>query len=143
MAHDIPLACHLGVNKTNEIILTHLFWPVIRQTVAQYCKTCKMCQIVGNPNQKNQRAPLQPIPAFEEPFSKGIMDCVGPLTKTKSGNEYLLTIICSTTRFPGAIPMRNIKAKKIVSHLIIFFTFVGLPKVIQSDLGSNFMSNIF
>ena len=41
--------------------------------------------------------------------------------------------------------MRNIKAKKIVSHLInlYIYTFVGLPKVIQSDLGSNFMSNIF
>ena len=143
MAHDIPLAGHLGVNKTNERILAHFFWPGIRQTVAQHCKTCHICQIVGKPNQKIQRAPLQPIPAFEEPFSKVIIDCVSPLPKTKSGNEYLLTIMCSTTRFPEAIPMRNIKAKKIVSHLIKFFTFVGLPKVIQSDLGSNFMSNIF
>ena len=39
--------------------------------------------------------------------------------------------------------MRNIKATKIVSHLIKFYIFVGLPKVIKSDLGSNFMSNIF
>ena len=69
MAHDIPLAGHLGVNKTNEIILAHFFWPGIRQTVAQYCITCKICQIVGKPNQKIQRSPLQPIPAFEEPFS--------------------------------------------------------------------------
>ena len=143
ISHDIPLAGHLGVNKTNERILAHFFRPGIRQTVAQYCKICKICQIVGKPNQKIQHAPLQPIPVFEEPFSKIIIDCVGPLPKTKSGNEYLLTIMCSTTRFPEAIPMRNIKAKKIVSHLIIFFIFVGLPKVIQSDLGSNFMSNIF
>ena len=121
MAHDIPLASRLGVNKTNEIILAHFFWPGIRQTVAQYCKTCKICQIVGNPNQKIQRAPLQPIPAFDEPFSNVIIDCVGPLPKTKYGNEYLLTIMCITTRFPEAIPMRNIKAKKIVSHLINIF----------------------
>ena len=99
MTHDIPLAGHLGVNKTNERILAHFFWPGIRQTVAQYCKTCKICQIVGKPNQKIQHAPLQPIPAFEEPFSKVIIDCIGPLPKTKSGNEYLLTIMCSTTRF--------------------------------------------
>ena len=50
MAHDIPLAGHLGVNKTNETILAHFFLPGIRQTVAQYCKTCKMFQIVGKPN---------------------------------------------------------------------------------------------
>ena len=139
MTHDIPLSGHLGVNNTNEIILAHFFWPGIRQTVAQYCKTCKILSNCREPNQKIPRRPLQPIPAF----SKVIIDCVGPLPKTKSGNEYLLTIMCSTTRFPEVIPIRNIKAKKIVSHLINFFTFVGLPKVIQSDLDSNFMSNIF
>ena len=143
VAHDIPLAGHMGVNKTNERILSHFFWPGIRRSVAEFCKTCHACQVVGKPNQKIKRAPLHPIPAFEEPFSKIIIDCVGPLPKTRSGNEYLLTIMCSTTRFPEAIPMRNIKAKNIVSHLIKFFTLFGLPKVIQSDLGSNFTSNVF
>ena len=78
MAHDIPLTGHLRVNKTNEIILAHFLRPRIRQTVTQYCKTCKMCQIEGKPTQKIQRAPLQPIPAFDEPFSKVIIDCVRP-----------------------------------------------------------------
>mgnify|MGYP003502779259 FL=1 len=51
--------------------------------------------------------------------------------------------MCSSTRFPEAIPLRNIKAKTIVKALIKFFTLVGLPKSIQSDQGSNFMSGIF
>ncbi|KAL5015543.1 hypothetical protein ScPMuIL_007374, partial [Solemya velum] len=88
-------------------------------------------------------APLHPIPAFEEPFSRVIIDCVGPLPKTKSGNEYLLTIMCASTRFPEAIPLRNIKAHNIVKALVKFFTLVGLPKAVQSDQGSNFMSGIF
>ena len=29
------------------------------------------------------------IPAFSEPFSKVMIDCVGPLPKTKAGNQYL------------------------------------------------------
>ena len=37
----------------------------------------------------------------------------------------------------------EIKAKPIVKALIKFFTLVGLPKSIQSDQGSNFMSGIF
>ena len=56
--------------------------------------------MVGKPNQKIPRAPLQPIPAFEEPFSIVLIECVGPLPKSKSGNEYLLTIMCTSTRFP-------------------------------------------
>ena len=94
---------------------------------------------MGKPNQTIPRAPVHPNPAFDEAFSKVIIDCVGPLPKTKAGNEYLLTI----TRFPEAIPLRNIKAKRIVEHLVQFFMFVGLPKAIQSDLGNNFTSNIF
>ena len=99
--------------------------------------------MVGKPNQTTPKAQLQPIPAFDEPFSRILIDCVGPLPRIKSGNEYLLTIMCTSTRFPEAIPLRNIKTKSIVKAPLKFFTFVGLPKSVQSDQGSNVMSGIF
>ena len=55
----------------------------------------------------------------------------------------MLTIMCTSTRFPEAIPLRNIKTRTIVKALIKFFTFVGLPRSVHSDQGSNFMSGIF
>ena len=143
MAHDTPLAGHLGVSKTYHKILNHFFWPLIKSDVTNFCWSCHTCQMVGKPNQMIPCAPLHPIPAFEEPFSRFIIDCVGPLPKTKSGNEFLITIVRASTRFPEAIPMRNIKVKTIVRALINFFTLVGLPKSIQSDQGSNFMSGLF
>ena len=90
-----------------------------------------MCQLVGKPNQSIPVAPLQSIPVVEEPCSRVIVDCVGPLLKTKAGNQYLLTVMCASTRFPEAIPLCNIKAKNIVRELIKFFTMVGLPRSIQ------------
>ena len=99
--------------------------------------------MVGKPNQTILKARLHPIPAMGEPFSKVLVDCIGPLIKTKSGNQYLLTIMCMATRFPEAIPLRKINAKSIVKALINFFTLVGLPKSIQSYQGANFMSGIF
>ena len=77
--------------------------------------------MVGKPNRKIPSASLQPIPAFEEPFSWVLIDCVGSLPKSQSGNEYLLTIMCISTRFPEAIPLRNITAKTILKALFIFF----------------------
>ena len=41
------------------------------------------------------------------------------------------------------IPLRSIKSKSVVKALAKFFTLVGLPKVVQSDQGTNFMSNVF
>ena len=137
------MAGHLGVRKTHDRILNHFWWPTLRKDVAEYCRSCHTCQVVGKPNQKIPTAPLKPIPAFDEPFSRVIVDCVGPLPKTKAGNQYLLTIMCASTRFPEAIPLRNIKAPTIVKALTKFFTLVGLPKSIQSDQGSNFMSGLF
>ena len=49
----------------------------------------------------------------------------------------------ASTRFPEAILLRNIKTKIIVKALVKFFTFVSLPKSVQSDQGSNFMSGGF
>ena len=143
LAHDCPMSGHLGVNKTYHRILQHYYWPGIRKSVAHYCTSCSTCQIVGKPNQKIPAAPLKPIPAFNEPFSRVLIDCVGPLPKTKSGNQYILTIMCTSTRFPEAIPVRNITSRIIIKALVKFFTFVGLPKVVQSDQGSNFMSGVF
>ena len=134
---------HLGINKTYHKIINHFYWPGLKSDVSKYCKTCHTCQMVGKPNQTIPKAQLHPIPAFDEPFSRILIDCVGPLPRTKSGNEYLLTIMCTSTRFPEAIPLRNIKTKSIVKALIKYFTFVGLPKSVQSDQGSNFMSGIF
>ena len=71
------------------------------------------------------------------------MDCVGPLPRTRNGNEYILTILCASTRFSEAIPLSNIKAVTISMALIKFFTSFGLPKEIQSDQGTNFTSVLF
>ena len=104
---------------------------------------CHVCQVVGKPNQTIPRAALKPIPAFDEPFTKVIIDYVGPLPKTKAGNQYLLTIMCASTCFPEAIPLRNIKSGTVVNALTKFFTNFGLPKSVQSDEGSNFTSQVF
>ena len=97
--------------------------------------------MVEKSNKTISVAPLKLIPICSEPFSEIIIDCVGPLPKTKSGNQYLLTIMYRFTCFPEAIPLRNIKAHRIVESLVKFFSLVGLPTLVQSDQGSNFMSN--
>ena len=142
LAHESPMAGHLGINKTYHKVLSHFFWPKMKRDVAEFGRTCHTCQMVGKPNKPIPVAPLQPIPACGEPFSEVIIDCVGPLPKTRAGNQYLLTIMCKATRFPEAVPLRSIKAPKIVDSLIKFFTFVSLPQSVQSDQGSNFMSAI-
>ena len=143
VAHELPTAGHLGVRKTENRIMQHFYWPKMKRDVADFCRTCHTCQMIGKPNQKIKPAPLQPITSIGEPFGRVIIDCVGPLPKSKTGNKYLLTIMCVSTRFPEAVPLRKITAPVIVNALTKFFTVFGMPKEIQTDLGSNFTSGIF
>ena len=103
---------HLCINKTYHKIINHFYWRSLKSDVSKYCKTCHTCQM--------PKAQLQPIPAFDEPFSGILVDCVGPLPRTGSGSGCLLTIMCTSTRFPEAIPLGNIKTKSIVGALIKF-----------------------
>ncbi|XP_042875418.1 uncharacterized protein LOC122255445 [Penaeus japonicus] len=142
LSHD-HMGCHTGVKKTLYKILKYFFWPNIYSDVAKFCKSCHVCQIAGKPNQVIPKAPLQPIPVVPEPFHRVIIDCVGPLEKTKKGHQYLLTIMDAATRYPEAIPLRSIMSKTIVPALLKFFTQFGLPEIVQSDQGSNFTSKMF
>ena len=55
IAHETPLAGHLGVNKTFQKILDHFYWPNLRKDVVGYCKSC-LAQMVGKPNQTNRQS---------------------------------------------------------------------------------------
>ena len=143
LAHEVPMAGHLGVAKTRNKLLEHFYWPGVEKDVKTFCGSCQICQSTGKPNQKIPPAPLKPIPTAEEPFSRVLIDCVGPLPQTKAGNRYLLTLMCTTTRFPEAVPLKSITTKKVVEAMINFFVKVGLPRTIQTDKGTNFTSKLF
>lgn len=130
---------HAGIKKTYDRILCYFYWPCIKKDVASFIKTCHTCQLTGKPNQSLKPAPLCPIPAECQPFKHLIIDCVSPLPRLRAGSEYL----CQVTRYPGAYPLRSINTKSVVKALTQFVSIFGLPKIIQSNQGSNFTSNMF
>lgn len=134
---------HLGVRKTYNYILRYFFWPLLKKDVSGYIRSCHTCQMTGKPNQKVKPAPLSPIPAVGQAFDYLIIDCVGPLPRSKAGSNYLLTVMCQSTRYPAAYPLRSITTKSVVKALTRFMSIFGIPRVIQSDQGSNFSSHLF
>ena len=70
------------------------------------------------------------------------MDILGPLEKTKHGNEYILVITEYLSRYVEAFPLSNTKsetiAKVFVNQIVLKH---GCPKSILTDRGSNFISD--
>ncbi|XP_045072731.1 proline-, glutamic acid- and leucine-rich protein 1-like isoform X6 [Coregonus clupeaformis] len=67
------------------------------------------------------------------PFERVAMDLVGTLLKAARGHEYILVVVDYATKFPEAIPLRNISSKGIGKELFMLFSRVGLPKTILTD----------
>lgn len=72
------------------------------------------------------------------------MDIVGPLPTTNRGNKYLLTFQDAFSKYPEAIPIKDQTSKTIARK---FTTEIickhGTPKVLVTDQGKNFMSDLF
>ena len=49
-ADETPLPGHLGVNKTCQRFLDHLYWLSLTKVVGQYCKSFHTCQMALKEN---------------------------------------------------------------------------------------------
>ena len=129
LAHDAMLAGHLGVSKTKEKTLSHFYWPGIFKQVADYCRSCPVCQFIDK-TKSPRKHPLCPLPVIQTPFKRIGIDIVGPFPRSLKRNKYLLTICDYATRYPEAIPLPNIRADTVSNALIQVFTRVarGCPR---------------
>ena len=99
MAHAIPMAGDLGRNNTTERVLQR---PNASKDVAEYCRNYPSCQKASS--KRVVLAPLIPLPAIAEPFSRIALDIVGPLPRNRSLNRFVLVICDYATRCTEAIP---------------------------------------
>ena len=140
VAHAIPLGGHLGKRKTTQRVTQRFYWPTISRDVAEFCHSCKSCQL--DSSRRVSRAPLIPLPIISEPFRRIAMDIVGPLPKSRSGKRFILVVCDYATRYPEAVALRSIDAEHIAEELVQIFSRVGIPEEILTDQGTNFMSQL-
>ena len=140
MAHECLLAGHGGRRRTTERLYTHFFWPGIHESIKEFCRSCERCQKTA-PRLPN--VPLEYMPCITEPFSKIAVDITGPFTPpSDEGHRYVLSIIDIGTRFPEAVPLKNIDTRTVAEEILKVCARMGFPKEIQSDNGSQFSSEM-
>lgn len=44
LAHEVPMAGHLGITKTKDRVLQRCYWPGAFNNIAQYCCLYEVCQ---------------------------------------------------------------------------------------------------
>ena len=139
-AHSSILCGHLGVAKTSDRILSCFYWPGLRDDVSRFCKSCDICQKTI-PKGKAGKVPLQKMPLMDIPFKRVAVDLVGPIhPPSEAGHCYILTLVDYATRYPEAVPLKNIDTETVAEALVDFFSRLGVPEEVLSDMGTQFVS---
>ena len=138
--HNTKLAGHLGVTKTCERVKQRFYWPRYREDVTLWCRKCFAC---AQTSKRRTKAPLV-HELVGGPLERVGLDIIGPLERTKEGNNYILVVVDYFTKWVEAygIPDQSALtvADKFVSEFVARF---GVPERIHSDQGGDFMSHLF
>lgn len=140
--HDSVFGGHFGVTKTYDRIKKQFYWRGMKSYITKYIANCGKCQ--RNKVGRTTRMKLCETDLSDRPFDKVYIDLVGPLPVSGSGNKHILSMVDDLTRFVefAAIPDQtaNTVARALYEQILCRYT---LPRVIISDNGTNFLSEIF
>ena len=133
---------HQGRKKTKDRILREYWWPGFGAEVTRFCRSCDVCQrTIAKGGVAS--VPLGKMPIIDTPFDTVAVDLVGPIfPPTEKGKRYILTMMDYATRYPEAVPLKDIQAETVAEALVNMFKRVGVPKEILSDLRSQFLSAV-
>lgn len=131
---------HFGADAIVRAIHNNgIHWPSMKQQAVELVNACKECQKFNIA--KNGYNPLRPIRAYV-PGDHWALDLAGPLTTTAKGNNYLLVLVDICTRYCILRAIPDKQSHTIVTNLIQIFCDFGLPRILQSDNGAEFVNDL-
>ena len=87
---DSKLAGHPGVDQTTAAVSHEFYWSDLHADVAHFVRTCKTCAASKSSN--HQRLGTETYAATPiQPFTSWAMDLIGPMPRSKDGNESIVT----------------------------------------------------
>ncbi len=138
--------CHPGINRTEETIGQHLWWPKMRQQITSFVTHCITCQ--KNKRKHDKFGKLPPKEAEAIPWDKLCVDLIGPYT-IKRKQKPSLICKCVTMIDPATgwfeIHQYNDKQSVTIANIVEqeWFSRYPWPTQVTFDRGSEFMGNEF
>jgi Integrase zinc binding domain len=132
--------CHPGINRTEETIGQHLWWPNMRDHITNDVKICPVCQ-----RNKDDNPPKE---AEATPWDKLCVDLVGPYKIRRKGEKELICK-CVTMIDPATgwfeIQQYDDKQSITVANIVEqeWFSRYPWPRQITFDRGSEFIGQDF
>ena len=133
---------HPGISRMLRTIRRNYFWPSMAADVVRTVKQCDTCSR-NRVNLSKRTNPLKLFPA-NAPLESVAMDILGPLSKTRHGNRFLLVIADRYTKITRTVPLRTITALTVAQAFCEHWVYIyGPPVSLLSDNGPQFAAKFF
>ncbi|MGH0159456.1 UNVERIFIED_CONTAM: hypothetical protein FKN15_037301 [Acipenser sinensis] len=138
MAHE----GHLGVVKLKQRCRDIVWWPNIDQDIELMVKDCTACLLSGKASPPTP-VPLSPVQWPSAPWKHLQVDLCGELHGAPAHARYLLVVHDLHSKWPEALPMGSVTTQAVIQRLDSLFARWGLPDIITTDNGPQFISTDF
>ncbi|EDN06339.1 hypothetical protein HCAG_02942 [Histoplasma mississippiense (nom. inval.)] len=140
MNHDDPQGGHFGRDKTIEAIKRKYSWHGMSDEIAEYVRTCDVCQRVKIPRHKPYGL-LQPHPVPDKKWHTISMDFIEGLPDNKKGSQTynaIVVFVDSFTKWAIIVPTSSKLDAEGLADIIVWKLAknFGLPANIISDRDS-------
>ena len=139
--HAVHGLSHPGIEATKKLVSAKFVWHGLKKYVGQRAKQCLECQ--RSKVQRHTKAPLQKLPTPKLRFGHVQIDLVGPLPECQ-GFKYLMTVIDRFTRWPEAVPIKEMDTDTVAkAYITNWVSRMGVPADMTSDRGPQFVSRLW
>ena len=141
--HDTPMGAHVGMNKLFSTVRPRFYWRSMLRDIHDHVASCHACL-----KSKHIKHPIKlPMKLHDKapgPFIELMIDAIGPMRRSRSGNKYIQVVVDVYSRFVIAWPTREITARKTIKELFdkVICCF-GVPMILYSDNCSNYKNSTF
>ena len=141
--HDHPAAGHFGEVRSIALMRrVPVYWFKCYKAMRMHCRACDLC-LRCKPQVKRPRAPMQSFTAGE-PLERMAIDIKGELHQSRNGNSVILVAVDYFTKFVVLVPLPDQRAITVAKAMVNeVFTKIGIPRLLHSDRGTDFMSALF
>ena len=139
--HSSLVGSHAGMTKCAMTIKDRFYCPGLEHHMRAYITGCHMCQLFKKGKKLNR--PYQKRVNLNTPaMSKVSMD-IKHMCDGKGGYRYILVILCETTNFLVAVPLKTETATEICEAVFEnYISLFGSPTHIITDKGPAFTSSL-
>jgi transposase InsO family protein len=140
------ILCHPGINRTEETILQHLWWPKMQEQITAFVQACPSCQ--KNKCKHKKYGHLPPKEAEALIWDKMCVDLIGPY-KIRCKGKPDLVCMCVTMIDPASgwfeIAQYDNKRAITIANIVEqeWFAWYPWPTQITFDRGNEFIGHKF